>query len=119
MLINSGGLEWAEDTFMNVSVGREELRPLRVPGEEISSSTSSATARQGTGGINDEGIESVGEGGENVGTAVVSIRLRVLHQIGDRTMFDHDTLRFAGTPTAEPVRKFRSHLKGMEGGKPT
>lgn len=42
MLMNSGGREWTEDVFTRVAGEREELIPPRVPGDEFSSSTSSA-----------------------------------------------------------------------------
>lgn len=67
------------------------------------SSDESSAAGRGVGGVGSEGIESVGEGGENAGTATAYIRVRVLHEIEDRKVPIHGTLRLASTSTCEPV----------------
>ena len=49
--------------------------------ELFAPSDKGSTAGQSAKNVDDGGIESVSEGGENAGTTVVSIRLRVLNQV--------------------------------------
>ena len=65
--------------------------------EFLSSSDKSSTAGQGTEDDDDEGIESVGKRGENAGTMVVSIWLRILYQVRDRTF--SETVDYAHAET--------------------
>ena len=90
-------------TVNNVDAGVLDSSSYVTEHEFLTFSDKRSTAGQGTEDVDDEGIESVGKRGENAGTTVVSIWLRVLHQIRDRTVLDHDTFRFAGTSTREPV----------------
>ena len=76
----------------------------------------SSTTGQGTKNIDDERIESVGEGGENANATMVPVWVRVLHQIRDRAVLDHDTLGLAGTSTREPIWEIQ-RSSGREDGK--
>lgn len=61
-LIDRGGLEWTEDTFVRATVGRGVFTPPRVPRDEFSSSTISAIDILRRVGIAEERRGDVGEG---------------------------------------------------------
>ena len=62
MCMERGGLEWAGDTFVYLAAERKELIPPRVPGDESSSSTSSAMETPCRIGVTEERRGVGGEG---------------------------------------------------------
>lgn len=79
--------------------------------EFLPSSNESCTAGKGPENVDDKGVEGISKGRENSCTLVVTVWLRVLDQVCDGTVLDHDTLRFAGASTCESIRSVSNGIR--------